>query len=362
MKGRGVAPPRRRGRQWNSDRAWLKGPEDQIEHSRFILRHIAEQTLVPLGQFCLLLQCQQNRQKQNRTYKGLSTAALVSCPRRTITLSLAGWVNDLNFPSVDEALSQGFNKLGVHSMNNEFRRVTQQIENGVPGFTSPQVLSFLSDLILWKRPDNAIEIGSYMGRSSMVIATAMMQIGAKGKLLCVDLFTDEIDDKYVHYPVIKEMASRIGSCWDQYMGVARPTVLRAYFDKTMSRFPYLEPHIEVHQGASEELSLPTERRFQFAYLDGDHTFQAVTIDLIKTLKNLDPGGVVAFDDCSDQFPGVQALISRLGDLPGATKVGEQFPDVAFSFSDPVGSEAILSAIGQDEFFAVDGQTSFRGKK
>ena len=54
-------------------------------------------------------------------------------------------------------------------MSNEFRRITQQIENGVPGFTSPQVLSFLSDLVLWKRPDNAIEIGSYMGRSSMAI-------------------------------------------------------------------------------------------------------------------------------------------------------------------------------------------------
>jgi len=59
---------------------------------------------------------------------------------------------------------------------------------------------------------------------------------------------------------------------------------------------------------------------------------------------------------------VQALISRLGDLPGATKIGEQFPDIAFTFADPVGNEAILSAIGAEEFAAVDGQTSFRGKK
>ena len=247
-------------------------------------------------------------------------------------------------------------------MSGQFVRVSQQLENGVPGFTSPQVLSFLSDLVLWKQPDNAIEIGSYMGRSSVAIANAMMQIGAKGRLLCVDLFTDEITDDYVNYPVIRDMASRIGSCWQPYLELQRPTILRAYFDKTMSRFPYLEPYVEIHQGASEELSLPASRRFQFAYLDGDHTFQAVTIDLIKALKNLDPGGVVAFDDCSDQFPGVQALISRLGDLPGAEKVGEQFPDVAFSFADPAGSEAILSAIGQDEFSVVDGQTSFRGKK
>lgn len=247
-------------------------------------------------------------------------------------------------------------------MSGDFRRITRQIENGVPGFTSPQVLSFLSDLVLWKQPDNVLEIGSYMGRSSIAIATAMMQIGAKGKLLCVDLFTDEIDDNYVNYPAIRSVAERIGPCWQQYLDVPRPSILRAYFDKTLLRFPYLTPYVEVYQGASEQLSLPVERRFQFAYLDGDHTFEAVAIDLIKTLKNLDPGGIVAFDDCSDQFPGVQALIARLGDLPGATKIGEQFPDIAFSFADPAGSEAVLSAIGAVEFAAVDGKTKFRGKK
>lgn len=247
-------------------------------------------------------------------------------------------------------------------MSGDFRRITKQIENGVPGFTSPMVLAFLSDLVLWKKPDNAIEIGSYMGRSSILIATTMMQIGAKGKLLCVDLFADEIDDNYVNYPVIRDMAARIGTCWQHYLDVPRPSILRAYFDKTLSRFPYLDDYVELYEGASEELCLPAARRFQFAYLDGDHTFQAVTMDLIKTLKNLDPGGVVALDDCSDQFPGVQALVSRLGDLPGATKLGEQFPDIAFTFADPVGSEAILSTIEPEEFAAVDGQTSFRGKK
>lgn len=247
-------------------------------------------------------------------------------------------------------------------MSGKFVRVSQQLELGVPGFTSPQVLSFLNDLVLWKRPDNAVEIGSYMGRSSIAIAAAMMKIGAKGKVLCVDLFTDEIDDRYVNYPVIRDMASKVGSCWEQYLEIDRPAALRAYFDKTMSRFPDLEPYIEIHQGASEALSLPADRRFQFGYLDGNHTFEAVTIDLIKILKNLDPGGIVAFDDCSDQFPGVQALVRRLGDLPGAEKIGEQFPDVAFSFGDPVSSESILSTIGAHEFMAVDGQTGFRGKK
>lgn len=59
-----------------------------------------------------------------------------------------------------------------------FERKTDKLEYGIPGFTSQQVLAFLNDIMTWARPENCLEIGSYMGKILRLL-THRLLIAAK---------------------------------------------------------------------------------------------------------------------------------------------------------------------------------------
>ena len=242
-----------------------------------------------------------------------------------------------------------------------FERNTKTLEYGVPGFTSPAVLGFLNDIVTWARPNNCLEIGSYMGRSTTAIAKAMGSYDAVGKILCIDIFEQIITDDYVNLPLIRQITNPIKDNWAKYLAIPRPSRLRAYFDLTVSRFPEGEKYIEPMQGDSQSICLDESRRFQLAYLDGDHTFKAVTNDLILTLTHLDDGGIVIFDDVSDQFPGVKELIGRLRKIDAVEYIAEEFPDMALKFTSPETVRQRLMRIADEDFAAIDATTSSKGK-
>lgn len=50
-------------------------------------------------------------------------------------------------------------------------------------------------------------------------------------------------------------------------------------------------------------------RFDFAYIDGDHSFACTFLDFFYLDKMLDVGGIVGFNDCG--MPAVQRVVSYL---------------------------------------------------
>jgi len=51
-------------------------------------------------------------------------------------------------------------------------RKTPALQTDVPGFTNDQILGFLYDCVVTKKPVNCLEIGTFMGRSASVICQA----------------------------------------------------------------------------------------------------------------------------------------------------------------------------------------------
>ena len=73
---------------------------------------------------------------------------------------------------------------------------------------------------------------------------------------------------------------------------------------------------------SEALSFSDVRReLDLAFIDGDHSEEAVRADFGRISPFVRPGGIIAFHDISDHFPGVgivvgEALASRKWRLAG----------------------------------------------
>ncbi len=52
------------------------------------------------------------------------------------------------------------------------------------------------------------------------------------------------------------------------------------------------------------------RRYDFIYIDADHSEDAVYADLCAALITLTPGGVIGGHDYSPMFPGVEVAVTR----------------------------------------------------
>jgi len=120
---------------------------------------------------------------------------------------------------------------------------------------------------LVNKPQSVLEIGMAQGLSSLAILTALRDAQGGGHLISID--PNQRTD---------------------YHGVGIANVARAGFSTRhtlIERPDYLALPRLVEEGT----------RFQFAYIDGWHTFDYTLLDFFYTDKMLDVGGIVGFNDC-----------------------------------------------------------------
>lgn len=132
------------------------------------------------------------------------------------------------------------------------------------------------------RPKRALEIGMAYGISSLFICEALTQIG----------FDDyQIVDPFQH------------TDW-RYIGVTN-----------MRRAGFQDAFI-LHAEPSE-LCLPgllrQQDRFDFAFIDGFHTFDHALVDFFFINRMLEVNGIVVFDDI--QLPSIQKLMAYIASYP-----------------------------------------------
>ena len=113
----------------------------------------------------------------------------------------------------------------------------------------------------------AVEIGSHMGVSAAVIAHA---VGPDGKVFCIDP-------------------------WDPVNQKENPCL--SIFKRELSRQDLLD-RVHLVQGLSYEVEqfLPTS--FDFAFVDGDHTYEGLKRDWAIVERRLAPNGIVCLHDTS----------------------------------------------------------------
>jgi len=132
---------------------------------------------------------------------------------------------------------------------------------------------FLQELIRAKRPSKSIEIGCAYGISSLFICEALREVGAK---------SHTIIDPY-QLTTVTEYSS------DGYEGIGLLNLRRAGFEDLITFYPEPSYRCLPRLEASQET-------FDFAFVDGMHTFDYVFTDFFYIDKMLPVGGAIVFDD------------------------------------------------------------------
>jgi predicted O-methyltransferase YrrM len=164
-----------------------------------------------------------------------------------------------------------------------------------PHSIEPAAGEALRDLAIAERATRTIEVGLALGMSALFLAAAVTSVdAAAGRHVAIDPFQ--------------------GESWD---GAGLATL----------RAAGVEGVVEVIEEESA-LALPElarhGREFDLAFVDGDHRFESVLLDLTFMDRLIRPGGLIVVDDM--WMPGVRLavayvernldLVSEPGALPG----------------------------------------------
>jgi len=121
-----------------------------------------------------------------------------------------------------------------------------------------------------------VEIGSYLGSSSIVMAHTGRQI------TCIDCFKAGFDG----------------------MGSERVEMLSIFKENTA---PY--PNIKLYNATSKEAVKWIKKPIDLLFIDGDHSLEGVDLDCKLYLPKLKKGGIVVFHDYFNEgFPGVPVVV------------------------------------------------------
>lgn len=166
-------------------------------------------------------------------------------------------------------------------------------------------------------PDNGamIEIGSFLGLSTNIIAYGAHKFGRKNPFITCDPWIFAGSDKlkagyfstgtqqYRDWVItIYKMNLRMFS--PNFMPYTIETASDTFFKQWANSAPVIDIlGREVRMGGP----------ISFAYIDGDHTYEVSKRDFINLDKFLLPGGYVVFDDSADSssYVGIKKLIQEI---------------------------------------------------
>jgi predicted O-methyltransferase YrrM len=147
---------------------------------------------------------------------------------------------------------------------------------------------FLQRVIRDIRPKRSIEIGLAYGVSTLYICEALAEIGAE-RHVAIDPY---------QYDVPAEDQVNFSS-FTGWKGVGVENVRRAGYAQLVEHVPE-RSEVALPRMAAEA------QRFDFAFIDGYHTFEATFIDFFYIDRMLSVGGVIVFDDVG--YPAVRKLV------------------------------------------------------
>lgn len=131
-----------------------------------------------------------------------------------------------------------------------------------------------------------VEIGSWCGKSSVVIAMALL--GKKQpRLCCIDPF-DEMGDPRCSEDHRFSKSFRLAK---GYLGGSP----RTKFDENVQSLGVGDV-ITVYQGYSHDLAETWRDKLDLVFIDGNHNYDAVRQDFLDWSRFIKPGGFIAFHD------------------------------------------------------------------
>ncbi|MCS6813572.1 MAG: class I SAM-dependent methyltransferase [Cyanobacteria bacterium] len=155
----------------------------------------------------------------------------------------------------------------------------------IPGWSTNREMFALARAS-YQLPANAVivEIGSFLGRSSVLLAGAR-KVRGSGKLHCVDPFDASGDD--VSVPIYQDIIS------------AKPMSQRQQFDQNLQRAG-VTSWVDVHKGTAETVGLHWQQPIDLLFLDGDQSPQGVRSAYELWSPWLKVGGLLVVHNSADR--------------------------------------------------------------
>lgn len=151
----------------------------------------------------------------------------------------------------------------------------------VPGFLGEREARFLGLLAaLIPAKGVIVEIGSYKGRSTVMLAKVASHYGS-GPVVSIDPHTHVLSNA--------SDERQQPSTFDDF--------------QLSIRAADVESHVEIHRAYSQEVSKDWKRPIRLLWIDGDHTYEGAKTDFDRFSPFLVPTGVVALHDVLNNFPG-----------------------------------------------------------
>lgn len=152
-------------------------------------------------------------------------------------------------------------------------------EISFPASLSPVAGELYRSLILNISPKIIVEIGIFMGASTIWAASAIKDLGIDGKIYSIDLFNNKKIDEN-HFEYVKNIMKRA-----EVSDVVNLFKLNSYID-----FEKFIPNL-------------SDEKIDFLFIDGDHTPRGVTLDFLKFNEYLAVGGYIMLHDIFPEYCG-----------------------------------------------------------
>jgi Methyltransferase domain len=203
----------------------------------------------------------------------------------------------------------------------------EQTVKDIPGWSPLDQLYTLFNLayLTADLKGDIVEIGSWCGRSAVVLGMAAQQVG-NTKVHCVDLFPAKDDWRRnadgTYSFVVEIDGVTYGAYQDQtvwaepYERDILPLYEKHYsileiFNQTIAKHQ-LQGVVVTHIGDSSRFvsSMPENFECKLAFLDGDHGYKALCRDINNLESFLVTGGWICFDDAFASYDSVNRAIEE----------------------------------------------------
>lgn len=195
------------------------------------------------------------------------------------------------------------------------------VVGSVPGWTPPDQLLALYTLAIGTAPlkGDFFEVGSWCGRSTVVLAKAAQQIGCT--VQCVDLFPSKDDwkqnsDGTWSFYAEDTLAYGEQTVWDEPFQRDIAPIYKKHnsvldvFLKSLKEFG-VENDVRFFKGTTTKFSAVCgDARYRLAFIDGDHSEFAVKNDIDFVRGHLTSYGLICFDDAFSSYVGVNDAITK----------------------------------------------------
>ncbi|MCP9496374.1 MAG: class I SAM-dependent methyltransferase [Pyrinomonadaceae bacterium MAG19_C2-C3] len=152
----------------------------------------------------------------------------------------------------------------------------------VEGYLSPNEMRFLALLAACPTADgDVLEIGSFKGRSTIILSKAAALADADAKIHAVDPMTAPSETD----PDLRGAETSLTD-----------------FQKNIKAHGVAD-RIEFHQTFSYKLAETWTRPIRFLWIDGDHTYKGTKLDFDGFAPHLSDGAIVAIHDVLHEFDG-----------------------------------------------------------